>query len=50
MPVREAWVDQEEGAWLAAEAAVDLIFLVDVVFSFFSAFYNRVEVLVSSPR
>lgn len=36
--------------WMLLEAFIDTVFLVDIVFSFFSAYYNKIEALVSSRR
>ncbi len=36
--------------WEMVDAAIDLVFFVDIVLSFFSAYYNRVEALVADRK
>ncbi len=48
-PLRVAFFE-EEAAWVAVESALDAVFLLDILFSFFSAYYNRLEVLVHARR
>ena len=36
--------------WELVEIFIDIVFFTDIVFSFFSAYYNKIEALVSSRR
>ncbi len=49
-PLRVAWWDTDSTGWVVAETAIDVVFLVDMVLSFFSAYYNGKEELVSGRR
>lgn len=48
-PLQMAFMDDSK-EWMLLEAFIDTVFLVDIVFSFFSAYYNKIEALVSSRR
>lgn len=43
-------MDSEAVEWIMVEAIIDIVFLVDIVFSFFSAYYNKIEAVVSNHR
>lgn len=40
----------EDIQWVSVEIFIDLVFLADIIFSFFSAYYNKIEALVSNKR
>lgn len=42
--------DTESLFWFISELVIDLVFVFDIIFSFFSAYYNKVEVLVADRR
>ena len=52
-PVRVAFYDLEmsyEIEWQVIEMFIDVVFFLDIVFSFFSAYYNKMEMLISGRR
>ncbi len=49
-PLRVVWWDTDSVRWMLAETVIDLVFLVDMVISFYSAYYNGTEALVSERR
>lgn len=46
-PLRVAFYDADEVEWVVIEAFIDIVFLFDILFSFFSAYYNKMEALIS---
>lgn len=42
--------DTVSSLWFVSEAIIDIVFVLDIIFSFFSAYYNKVEVLVADRR
>lgn len=49
-PVRVAFYDTDELEWKIIETSIDAVFFFDIVFSFFSAYYNKMEALISDWR
>ncbi len=49
-PFHVAFVEESNVSWKAMECTIDLIFFMDVVFSFISAYYNRMEILISDRK
>ncbi len=49
-PVRVSFLEIHNPLWISIEVFTDLVFTLDIIFSFFTAYYNRVEVLISSKR
>ena len=49
-PYRLAYIDEESTAWVVSELGVDSFFLLDMLFSFFSAYYDATDVLVDARR
>ncbi len=49
-PFRIAFYDKAESYWVVIESLTDLIFLLDIIFSFISAYYNRMDVPVHSRK
>ncbi len=56
-PLNAAFFDSENPTgstldlvWFISEWFIDLVFLLDIILSFFSAYYNKVEVLVADRR
>lgn len=49
-PLRASFYDQDSLAWVLMEMLIDIVFILDIVFTFFSAYYNDSEQLVSSRR
>lgn len=49
-PLRVAFFDTDDVEWQIMETFIDLVFLLDIVFSFFSAYYNKMEALISDRR
>ena len=49
-PLRVAFFEEACSVWLGFEIAMDSVFLVDIVLTFFSAYYNSREELVVSRR
>lgn len=45
-----AFIDNDSVVWILLEGMIDLVFLTDMIFSFFSAYYNKIEALVSNHR
>ena len=49
-PLRVAFFDEDDIVWILVETLIDIFFLTDLVFTFFSAYYNKMETLISSRR
>ena len=49
-PWRLAFFEQRSLEWVLIEVIVDVVFILDLVLSFFSAYYNNVEKLIDQPR
>lgn len=49
-PLRVAFYDTDEVEWQVIETFIDAVFFFDIVFSFFSAYYNKMEALISDRR
>ncbi len=49
-PYHVAFYDSSSAAWLAVESAIDLIFFVDIVFSFVTVYYTEYEEVVDRRR
>ncbi len=49
-PLRAAFIDEDEIAWLLVEGIIDVAFVLDIIFTFYSAYYDRIERLVSNRR
>ena len=49
-PIRVAFIDIDNVTWNVIDLIFDLIFLADIVISFMSAYYNRMEVLIHSRQ
>ncbi len=49
-PYRLAYIDVESVGWMTLEIVVDLFFLLDIIFTFFSAYYDSTDVLIDSRR
>lgn len=49
-PVRVAFHDSDEVEWQIIETFISAVFFFDIVFSFFSAYYNSMEELISDRR
>lgn len=49
-PLRVAFIDTPSLAWQIVEFVVDGIFFLDILFSFLSAFYNSLDILIYSKR
>ncbi len=45
-PYRLAYVDNDSTEWLIAELTVDFFFLMDIIFSFFSAYLDEFDRLI----
>ncbi len=45
-----AFYDNDDEMWQGIELFIDLVFFIDIVFSFFSAYYNKSEALVFLKR
>jgi len=45
-PYRLAFVDEESLAWRIGDYGVDFIFLLDIMLTFFSAYYNSKFILI----
>ncbi len=50
IPLRVAFFDQDTLIWICLDAFINLVFLIDLVLVFFSAYYNKYSVLVLSHR
>ena len=48
-PLKACFLD-DELAWEVVDLVIDIVFLLDIVFTFFSAYYNTIEELVTDPR
>lgn len=48
--MRAAFFDEDELIWTLLETFIDLIYFLDIVFTFFSAYYNRIEELISNRK
>ena len=49
-PLRVAFYDTYEVEWVVIETCIDIVFLFDIFFSFFSAYYNKMEALISDRK
>ncbi len=49
-PLRASFYDEDDILWLVIECGTDLVFAADIFLTFFSAYYNGIEELVSSRR
>lgn len=45
-----SFFDYSEIEWTIVEIFIDIVFFADIVFSFFSAYYNKIEALVSNRK
>ena len=37
-------------AWLIVETSIDVIFFIDIIFNFLSAYHNQIEELIDNPK
>ena len=49
-PLRAAFYDEDDLLWVMVETFTDIVFLLDIIFTFMSAYYNKIEMLISSRR
>ena len=49
-PLQMSFFEAGEMHWEAIQIFIDLVFFCDIIISFFSAYYNKLEALVSSRR
>ena len=42
-PLRASFFDQDDTTWVIIECTIDFIFTLDIVFTFCSAYYNKIE-------
>ncbi len=49
-PLNVAFFDDDTYFWSITEGITDAIFLVDIVLSFMSAYYNRMEILIANRK
>ena len=49
-PLRATFLDNESVAWFIVEGVIDCVFTLDIIFTFFSAYYNKIEELISTHR
>ncbi len=45
-PVRIAFYDEDGAAWIVVDLLVDLMFLFDIIFNFFLAYFDKEENLI----
>ena len=45
-PYRLAYIDEETIEWVVLEVVVDTFFFLDIIFTFFSAYYDSTDVLI----
>ena len=41
---------EEEMVWEVVDVFIDIVFLLDIIFTFFSAYYNSIEELITNRR
>ena len=44
------FLEEDDIVWEIMEIFIDIVFFADIVISFFSAYYNKIEALVSNRR
>ena len=49
-PLQMCFFDTGATQWELVEIFIDIVFFTDIVFSFFSGHYNKIEALVSNRR
>ncbi len=49
-PLRASFFDDNDKMWMVMELFIDLVFVMDIIFTFFSAYYNKIEQLISTRR
>ncbi len=49
-PLRASFCDEEDTVWMIIECGIDIVFSLDMVLTFFSAYYNNIEQLINDPR
>ena len=49
-PLQMCFFDTGEIHWELIDVFIDIVFFADIMFSFFSAYYNKIEALVSNRR
>ena len=49
-PFRFAFYENNDISWALFEYFIDFVFLLDIIFTFYAAYYNKMEVLVHSKR
>lgn len=47
-PLGITFFNSDDLHWSLTELFIDLVFLADIIISFFSAYYNKIEALVSN--
>ena len=48
-PLKASFMEDGRG-WMAVDVLIDVVFLIDIVMTFFSAYYNGIEKLVINRR
>lgn len=48
--MRATFIDSESVPWIVIESLIDVIFTLDIIFTFFSAYYNKIEELIATHR
>ena len=50
-PLRATFYDNDDDiVWQLVDGFIDLVFVLDIIFTFFSAYYNKIEQLISNRR
>lgn len=49
-PYRMAYVDDNSVPWMVTELLLDFFFFVDIILTFFSAYFDKLDVLVDNRR
>lgn len=49
-PYRIAFVEIDDYLWVFIDEFIDLVFLVDIIITFFTAYYNSKYILVANKR
>ena len=49
-PYRMAFVDDNSVSWMVTELVLDFLFFIDIILTFFSAYFDKLDVLVDNRR
>ena len=49
-PLRATFFEEDDIVWIAIETSIDLVFALDIIFTFHSAYYNSMDELICGKR